>query len=99
MQSTLLTTLVEHKHEVCSVAFSPDGMLASGGGDRDNSVRLWDARTWEPRHRLRGHKGKVSFLAFGPENGTLASVSHDKTVRLWDTRTGELKTTIAGTRG
>ncbi len=100
MQDALLRTLIEHRYEVCSVAFSPDGhLLASGGGYRDNSVRLWDTRTWEPRHRLRGHKGKVSFLAFAPGGGTLASVGHDKAVRLWDTGAGELKASFAGHKG
>lgn len=48
---------------------------------------------------MRGHKGKVSFLAFGQDGGTLASVGHDRTVRLWDTRAGELKGTASGHKG
>jgi WD40 repeat protein len=83
MKAALLRTLTEHKYEVCSVAFSPDGnLLASGGGYRDNAIRLWDTRTWAPRHVLRGHKGKVSFLAFHPSGKTLASASHDRTLKL-----------------
>lgn len=99
-QAALLRTLAEHRYEVCSVAFSPDGsLLASGGGYRDNTIRLWDTRTWGPTHVLRGHKGKVSCLGFHPSGETLVSASHDKTAKLWDTRTGELKATFAGHKG
>jgi WD40 repeat protein len=85
MQAALLRTLTKHKNAVSSVAFSSDGsVLAGGGGYADNSVRLWDARTWEPRQTLRGHKGDVTALAFRLPRQTLAGASHDKRVNLWD---------------
>jgi WD40 repeat protein len=99
MEPPLIRTLTDHRHEVCSVAFSPTGLLATGGGCRDNSVRLWDPQTWKPVHRLRGHKKKVNALALSPDGRTLASVSHDKTVRVWDTETGELRASFGGHKG
>ncbi|MFE2330127.1 trypsin-like peptidase domain-containing protein [Streptomyces sp. NPDC059385] len=86
------------------VVFSPDGtMLAVGGtalplpGAR-NAVRVWDAKTGQPRMTLEGSDIAES-VAFSPNSGTLAvtsgMVAGDKvmadtrTVRLWDMRTGK----------
>jgi hypothetical protein len=78
MEAALLRPLTEHEDAVSSVASSPGGsLLASGRGFSDNTVRHWDARTWEPRHPLRGHPGDVTSLAFHPSGKTLASASHD----------------------
>ncbi len=39
--------------------------------------------------RLEGHKGKVTCVAFSPDNTSAATGSKDKTIRLWDAYTGE----------
>ena len=41
-EKKLLTTLVGHSMEVLTIAFSEDGILATGSGD--GSIRLWDLR-------------------------------------------------------
>ena len=43
---TNIATLEGHWGEVTSVAFSPYGMLASGGGAFDDAVKLWDVAEW-----------------------------------------------------
>jgi WD40 repeat protein len=67
-----------------SVAFSPDGRelaTASAGG----VIRLWETASWTVRAEFRGHRDRVSALAFGP-GGRLFSGSLDTTVLAWDTR-------------
>jgi WD40 repeat protein/predicted Ser/Thr protein kinase len=70
---------------VMALAYSPDGrLLASGYGQSDSTIRLWDAVTGAPAGSLEGHRGWVSRLVFAPDGQTLYSGSSDQTIRVWD---------------
>ena len=76
------------------MAFSPDGLLASGS--------FWTVRygcgTQAPARRWPCSKATrrlVSSVAFSPD-GLLASGSNDGTVRLWDTSTGAQVAVLEG---
>jgi WD40 repeat protein len=64
------------------VAWTPDGNLAIGGGDR-NSVQFRDPST---RSRLREVElsGTAHEIEFSPDGSLLAAASTDGTVYLWD---------------
>ena len=49
--------------EVLAVACSADGRYAASAGS-DGLVHVWDARSARLAHSLRGHKGRVTCLAF-----------------------------------
>ena len=76
-----------HDKGVTSVAFSPSGDRIVSGS-KDNTVRLWDARTGEELAILRGHEDHVTSVVFSPGGERIVSGSNDKTVRLWDARSG-----------
>jgi len=48
---------------------------------------------------LKGHRGKVYSVTYGPNGKYLASGGSDQTVRLWDVNTGKLLHTYQGHQG
>jgi WD40 repeat protein len=86
----LVTLLRAHAAAVTSVAFSSDGILASGGRDGDPTIRLWSDNTFQPLITpIQAEKFRVEHLAYSPDGKTLASAGDGGVVRLWDGKTGE----------
>lgn len=55
-----------HSHGVGGMAFSHDGKLLATASD-DQSVRLWDVRTWRTQRVLTGHTAYVGTVALSPD--------------------------------
>jgi WD40 repeat protein len=75
-----------HEKNVWSVAFAPNGTLASGSDD--GTIRLWDTaqgKTQEPVV-LKAEAGGVFSVAFSADGTLLASGHGDNGARLWDPR-------------
>jgi serine/threonine protein kinase len=90
--------------QVAAVALSPDGKLAASGGGQsnprtDHEVHLWDTKTGNPIHRLRGHSNIIRALAFLPDGKHLLSASWDKSLCMWDTTTGAQVHRFEGHKG
>ncbi len=82
-----------HTDRALSVAWSPDGQLASASAD--NTVIVWDLESGRPAQILDGHKDSIESVAWSP-HGRLASASWDNTIIVWDLENGQPAQTLRG---
>jgi WD40 repeat protein len=88
-----------HKHMAISLDFSPDGkLLATGGSQHDEDVRLWDMTTGN-EVRVIPTGAVVPAVAFSPDGKVLASGLGDGRLVLWDVATGEQLRALGGAPG
>ena len=86
-----------HEDDVVSVEVSRDGSrIVTASEDAD--ARIWDARTGETLHVLRGHAATVFDASFSP-NGRWIVTAGPTTAGLWDARTGERVYFLQGHKG
>lgn len=94
----LVRVLQDHRDEVLSVAFHPEGRLLASSSS-DTSVQLWDLSSGQMVWARAGHLLPVPSVAFSPNGKIFASGSVDQTIHLRDAATGDLQRTLRGHRG
>ena len=68
---------------VDSLAISPDGKTLATGSDRENTIKLWNASTGEPRITISNRLTSVESLAFSPDGKSLVTNGKDGTIEIW----------------
>jgi WD40 repeat protein len=97
-QGKNVATWHEHSARVAVLAFTKDGRLLASGG-HDGTIKLWHVTQRKLQGTLRVGAGRVTGLAFHPDQRTLASSSADAgagVVKIWDTRTLRIRRTLRG---
>jgi len=77
-----------HKHKVQSAFFSPNGKYIISHG-WDNTIKIWDVKTFSELRTLKGHTDQVWSATVSSDNKLIASGSMDRTFIIWDLETGE----------
>jgi WD40 repeat protein len=72
--------IIDVKAPVKSLAFSPDGTIATASGD----LRLWDVKTLGSGRPIPNPPLDVRGMAFSRDGSHLATASTDGTVQLWN---------------
>lgn len=89
--------LADHKGQVWTLAWSPDGGLLASA-DADGLVVIWKMTVegtggeeigykFEPLHHLRDHGAGVGVVAFSPDGGVLVCAA-DRQLSFWDMEVG-----------
>ena len=92
----LIHTLYGHEGPIRSVDFNRNGgMLASGGGTSDHTIRVWDVHTGTDdtytvtlARTLQGHTQGIRAVKFSPDGAKIASAGNDGAVAIWCAKTG-----------
>ena len=88
----------ENWSDLCLTELSPDGRFLAitipDWQDKEFSIQLWDGKTGERLHTLKGHTRSVTALTFSPDSKTLLTADAYETMRVWDTESGNLQSTM-----
>jgi hypothetical protein len=87
-------TIPAHEGTIWSVKFAAAGGLLATTSE-DGTAKIWDTKTGQLRHTLRGHNLLVRGCGFTHDSRQLLTSGFDRTIRVWDANSGALVKTFA----
>ncbi|XP_073252520.1 p21-activated protein kinase-interacting protein 1-like isoform X2 [Porites lutea] len=82
-----LGALMQHEGSITCLTFHNNTHMVSAS--EDNTICVWECRTWDCLKTLKGHRGHVNSVSVHPSGRLALSVSKDKTLRTWNLVTGK----------
>lgn len=82
VQGQKVLSYLEHKKEVYTVAWSPNGKYIASAGE-DGAVRVWEAATGNTKYVYSCHTNTGCRITWSPDGSRIASVGDEKTIRVW----------------
>lgn len=86
-----LITLNEHKGQVTSVAFSPDGKMIVSGDLIDKTIKLWDVAGGNAKYTLYNDKDAPLSLMFSRDGKEILSRGYGDKIKSWEIMSRNLK--------
>jgi hypothetical protein len=87
----------EFNSSIRAVGYSPNGTYVASAHE-DGTARIYLERKGL-QHRMSGHAGGATAVAFTPDSKMLVSGGADRTIRVWDVATGDLLWEVPGHSG
>jgi len=91
-----LQLIFDYSRAISNISFSPTGSTFAAAltnpNSEQNTVSLWDTRTWEITRTLQS--GSVLDIAYSPDGRLIATSPDRYAIKLWEINSGVLQTTI-----
>lgn len=84
--ATKLYDTQEHFEDIWCVLSTDKSDTLFCSGSKDQTIKLWDPRTYKSIKTLHSHYGCVHHISKNDQTNLMASASCDKTVKIWDLR-------------
>lgn len=79
-----LTKVVKaHSNLTCSLDFSPDGTVLATGSSSENTIKIWNTKTWQSQGNPLDCGNRVNCVRYSP-SGVHLAIATSEDIQIWD---------------